>query len=465
MIDLLLINPPRQKNGNSSLFNNSLLWIASYLEERDISVEIVFLKNEFEYILQSKLEKLKPKFVGISLKWWDTLYGAEYIAKKVKEFDSEIFVFCGGQTATHYAKDILENSFFDAVVEGDGEEGVFSLIKGENYKNCIIKKDNQLFNYEKDYIQTNESIKDLKISTITANKFKYWSSVSNYIWTGKGCAMNCFYCGGGREGQKETFGRLGYIYRDVDSVISDIELLTSKSKSNSFMLDYDPLAIGKEEFYKNLFAKLEKKKYSCEFYFWRLPSKEFIDLMSETFDKLIFGFDLQVFSEKLRKKLAKLNFIKPIFYTNEFFEDILDYCKIKKNITVGISGLLGVPHETKEDIEEIYILCEKLYNKYENIHNISFSPITLEPASALITYPEKYGVEVLRKDYFDFKEYTKEVFETNFLDDVFSNYAQYLKYTGVKRIGFDEEFIFKTCFKIQKDVTEKFISRFYKIQK
>ncbi|MEK7432753.1 MAG: hypothetical protein AABZ74_06455 [Cyanobacteriota bacterium] len=60
--------------------------------------------------------------------------------------------------------------------------------------------------------------------------------------------------------------------------------------------------------------------------------------MSDTFDNLIFAFDLQFFSEKLRKKLPKINFIKP---------------------------------------------------------NISFSSITLEQASELMNYSEKYEVEVL----------------------------------------------------------------------
>ncbi|MFN8671024.1 MAG: cobalamin-dependent protein [Candidatus Sericytochromatia bacterium] len=457
---LLLINPPRQKNGNNSLFNNALLWIASYLEENDIPTKVLFLEKNFENELENYLISYKPNFVGISLKWWDTIYSAEYIAKKVKEFDSNIFVFCGGQTATHYAKEILETSLFDAVIEGDGETSILNLINGENYTNCKIKVYKNIVSYEKKYIQTNESIKNLKLNEYTLNNISFIDKISNYIWTGKGCSMTCFYCGGGREGQKETFGRIGYIYRNVDTVINDIELITNKTKSNLFMLDYDPLAKGKEAFYLDLLKKLPKKKYSCEFYFWTLPSKEFIDLMSETFENLIFGFDLQVFSENLRKKLAKLNFIKPIFYTNDFFEDILSYCQNKNNIAVGISGLLGVPYEEKEDIKEIFNFSYKLFRKYRNIYSVLFSPITLEPASALLKYPDKYEVELLRKNYNDFRNYTKEVFENNFLDQNFSNYNQYLKYTGLKRKTHNEEDTFNLCFEVQEKITELFYSRY-----
>lgn len=464
MAQVLLINPPRQKNGNASLFNNALLWIASYLENNGISTEVVFLARDFEKNLFAEIEKHKPSYIGISLKWWDTIYGAEYLAKLIKTKYPHIFLFCGGQTATYYSKEILENSFFDAVIEGDGELPVLNLIKGTDFCNCkIIDNVKNITSYEKSYIQDNNKLTGLKLSTKTAEKFNYWKYASNYIWTGKGCAMTCFYCGGGREGQKNTFGRNGYIYRDIDSVLSDIELVTHYKKTNTFMLDYDPLAKGKEAFYKELFNSLPKKKYSCEFYFWTLPSKEFIDLISDTFDKLVFGIDLQVFSEPLRKKLAKLNFIKPIFFTNDYLLTLLDFCQSKKNINISISGLLGVPFETKEDFEEIYRFSDKLYDTYKNIFNVSFSPITLEPASAILNNPSKYNYQALRTSYQDFRNYTKEVFETNFLDDFFNNYDQYLKYTGLKNLNSEyDEFIYNECFNIQEKITDKFNNRINK---
>lgn len=464
MAQVLLINPPRQKNGNSSLFNNALLWIASYLENNGVSTEVIFLAKNFDQTLFTEIEKHNPKYIGISLKWWDTIYGAEYLAKLIKTNYPEIFLFCGGQTATYYSQKILENTCFDAVIEGDGELPVLNLIKGTNFCNCkIIDDEKNIISYEKSYIQDNTKISSLTLSPQTAQKFNYWKNASNYIWTGKGCAMTCFYCGGGRDGQKNTFGRTGYIYRSIDSVINDIEIITQYKKTNTFMLDYDPLAKGKEVFYKALFNSLPKKKYNCEFYFWTLPSEDFIDLISETFDKLVFGIDLQVFSEPLRKKLSKLNFIKPLFFTNDYLLEFLDFCQAKKNIKISISGLLGVPFETKQDIQEIYSFSDRLYTRYENIFDVSFSPITLEPASALLNNPSKYNYQALRSSFQDFRNYSKAVFETNFLDDFFSNYDQYLKYTGLKNLNTDyDEFIYDECFNVQEKITAKFNNRINK---
>ena len=457
-IDVLLVNPPRQQNGNFSLFNNSLLWIASFLEKNGISCQVIFLKNNFEKQLLQSLLNYKPNFVGVSMKWWDTIYSAELIAKRVKAFNSNIFVFAGGQTATYYAQEVLENSVFDAVIEGDAEIPLLNLIKNQSLCNLKIKENNEIITYPKSYIQDNEALKDLSLVENIESIFEDLELVSNYIWTGKGCAMNCFFCGGGRDGQKDIFSRKGYLYRPIEQVIKDIEII-AKLKNNTFMLDFDPLAPNKENFYRELFLSLPKKKYNCQFYFWTLPSDEFIDLMSETFNKLIFDFDLQIFSEPLRKKLAKVNFIKPIFFTNEYFESIIAKCEKKGNILVNVSGLLGVPQETKQDILEIYNFANKLMNNFKNVIGFFFSPIILEPASPLLAYPEKYQVTCLRKDYFDFKKYTKKVFENNMLEKEFQTYEQYLDYTGLLRDGYNEEETFNECFNIQVEITEKAYSR------
>ena len=150
-----------------------------------------------------------------------------------------------------------------------------------------------------------------------------------------------------------------------------------------------------------------------------------------------------------------MNFIKPVFYTNEYFNSILKKCLNKGNIAVNIAGLIGVPHETQEDINEIYRYCDFLIKNFSNLYNITLSPVIIEPGSPLLNNPEKYKVKCLRKNYHDFRNYTKNVFENNQLDSPVDSFAEYLQYTGIVREGYDEELIYQECFKIQEEITDR----------
>jgi hypothetical protein len=118
-MDLILFNPPRYQSGHHHKFNNALLWLASYLHQRGVAVRIVPLNDEhFEETVARELDLFQPRFAAVSCKWWDTLYSSTYIASLIKRHRPEATTIAGGQTASFFARELVEQTDFDVVIRG-----------------------------------------------------------------------------------------------------------------------------------------------------------------------------------------------------------------------------------------------------------------------------------------------------------------------------------------------------------
>ncbi len=161
-MDLIIFNPPRYRNGNHHKFNNAVLWLASYLYQRGVQVRIVPLTNaKFADVVRTEITRHRPHFAAVCCKWWDTLYSSSHIASLIKRCDPGVTTLAGGQTASFFAKELVENSDFDVVIRGDGEEPLYRLITGQTPINCVFKGENELPSVRGQYVQTEDSLKDI----------------------------------------------------------------------------------------------------------------------------------------------------------------------------------------------------------------------------------------------------------------------------------------------------------------
>jgi radical SAM superfamily enzyme YgiQ (UPF0313 family) len=413
-MDLIIFNPPRYRSGKNHKFNNALLWLASYLYQRNVEVRIVPLNHEkYEETIQRELAKHKPKYAAISCKWWDTLYSSTYIATLIKKFNPAIITIAGGYTASFFAKELVENTDFDVVIRGDGEEPLFRLVTGQQPINCVFKGDKELIPVRKQYVQKDNNMKDIYLIENLEDVVSDTNVLNSYIWTGKGCNETCVYCAANAWNTKQSFGRTGFIYRPIELILREIEILSKYPESSRITFDFDPLH-GKvlENYYLELFSSLKRKKYNCYFCSWSLPSKTLVDSLAETFNFVELCIDVQTPSDRLRKYLGDRHLLKA-YFSDEALEDVVAHCHRYDNVMIDLSTLMGLPYEQDDDVEAIKIFSDYFYDKFENVRYPYVSPMNVEPGSFLLRNPDRYNMVLFRRKFEDFMQYTKRSFENN----------------------------------------------------
>jgi radical SAM superfamily enzyme YgiQ (UPF0313 family) len=413
-MDLLIFNPPRYRSGHHHKFNNALLWLASYLHQRQVSVRVVPLNTEhFTDVLETELARYRPRYVAISCKWWDTLYSSTWLASRVKRFDPSIVTIAGGHTATFFAQELVDQTAFDVVVRGDGEEPLFRLVSGQMPLNCVFKGDRELVPVRKQYVQTQDTLKDICLVEDLEEILSDTSVLNSYIWTGKGCTETCAYCSANAWNNVQSFGRARFVYRPIDVVLREIELLSRYPGSGRVTFDFDPLrGQTQETYYHDVLAALPRQRHNCYFYSWSLPSKQLVDALVETFNFVELCIDVQTASERLRKLLGDRRFLKP-YFSDEDLDDVLAHCARYDNLVVDLSTLMGLPLERDEDVARIRPFSDDVYDRYPDVRYPYVSPMNVEPGSLLLRSPERYEMVLFRKDFRDFMQYTHRSFEEN----------------------------------------------------
>ncbi len=411
---VILFNPPRYRNGLHPKFNNALMWLASYLDDRDIDVRVVPLTDEhFEETVRRELETYKPKFVGIACKWWDTLYSSTLIASIVKKVDPRIVTISGGHTASYFAKELVEETDFDWVIKGDGEEPLYRLVTGQEPVNAVTKGATDIGGIAQRYVQTEETLKSTNLVEDLDGIISDTSVLNSYIWTGKGCVESCVYCAANAFNNVKQFGRAKYIYRPIDEIVREIEILANYPGSSRVTLDFDPVrSPDAEDYYRELFSKLPDKKYNCYFFSWSLPAKELIDDLAKTFHFVELCIDVQTPSDRLRKVLGDKRYLKP-YFSDEALDDVMTHVFQYDNFVMDLSTLMGLPFETDEDVKQIKVFSDYFYDKYEDCRYPYVSPMNVEPGAGLLRTPERYDMVLFRKTFQDFMTYTRRSFEEN----------------------------------------------------
>ncbi len=234
MIDVLLINPYQRKRITIASYRDkikfpvlSLLSLASYLEKEGFKVEILdlnikALKNK--NILQVIKEK-NPIVIGIT-SITASIYEAYRLARLIKS-NFNIPLVIGGPHATFSDEEILNESNFDIVVRGEGEEilnEIVRTIKGEQNLDDIngisYKKDGKIIKNK-----SRKFIADLDKLPFPARHLvpleKYGTHAFTII-TSRGCPFGCTFCQvSGKDGLKWRYRSATNIIEEIKEVIKN----------------------------------------------------------------------------------------------------------------------------------------------------------------------------------------------------------------------------------------------------
>jgi radical SAM superfamily enzyme YgiQ (UPF0313 family) len=430
--------------------------LANLLDKEGYGARIIHTGVEESYdrnfSIESLLKKYDPSVVGLDLHWYVHSYDVIKIAEIVKQ-SSNALVVLGGFTASFFAEEILTRfDSIDAVIRGDAETPLLELVKykcknhsNENFEkipNLMYRQENALKQSTRRYIADESDLNQLNFSnfSLLENFDKYMqlslsvelghSNLNRlaYPCLGRGCSMNCVYCGGGKDAQQLLTGLDAPIFLSKEKVIEQL-VTFEEMKISSIYIGFDPDP-EKRDYHKELFAMIRKEKIDigCQFESWDISGKDFLKDFRRTFNPLYSSIihSIQSGSEKVR------NLNTGYSYSNKELFRWLSNAK-EELIPIELAFSSGLSGETENHFDDTIKVAKKIVEQYPMVLDMYCIPSSLEPCSPQFLNPEKYGLTLKFTKFLDYYDFFKRIsvglppssilgYETNLLSE-----AQILK--------------------------------------
>jgi len=427
--------------------------LADLLDREGYGVRIfhtgVEQRRDRAFSVESLFKKYDASVVGIDLHWYVHAYDAIRIANIVKKL-SNAFVVLGGFTATFFAEEILSRfNSVDGVICGDAEIPLLELLAHrssgglDRVPNLLYRDGESLKRSKGKYIADASDLDKLSYSNLSllensdeyskvsisqcgdVGPFALGSELKTQGWfsMGRGCSMDCPYCGGGRNAYQILTGRDAPIFHSKERVVETLTRF-EEMKISSTYIHFDPYPTDRR-YYRELFAMIrdERVDIGSQFGLWALSDRDFLMDFRRTFNPLYSTISL--FPRSGSEHIRKLN--TSFYYDNE---ELLRWLSDAKHETIPTELYFtsGLSWETERDFEETIQLSKKIIEEYPMVVTLGCYPIELEPCCPRFLSPKDWGVTLkFRKflDYYDtFKGYanglpvsSRLVYETDHLSE------------------------------------------------
>ncbi|NIA30826.1 MAG: radical SAM protein [Actinobacteria bacterium] len=445
-LDCVLVHVPKYQNYYPPLNNySSLNWmsqsifgLADALKKSGLAGKIIHPGVESildkRFSLRNYLQQNNARSVGFSLHFHQQISDTLAAVQQLKKELPDIFVFLGGMTASFFSRELMQYPEVDAVIRGEGEIPLPALVQKieqgkelfDEVPNLTWRRGNEIVenpmnfvaaegvldkldyahlpyleHYEK-YLNFPKAVFHTKLSPTWNYKLsqKLYAERKNIfggLTIGRGCHVNCFYCGGGSRAQALINRRKKVIFRSPDKVVESMQHLQSFGYSGTF-ISFDPHPQS-QHYYVDLFQKMRQAKLNFDVIFsaWHLPSKEFLLEFQKTFSR---GSSISISPETGSERLRKT--ARGNFFRNTELMEMLDQCE-KLNIRTTVFFSLGIPGENKDDFLETLTMKDMIRSRYKNIGTRAFL-IEMEPGAPWHLHPEKFGLKKIRRSLQDFIE-------------------------------------------------------------
>ena len=406
---LQLINAPIDSNYSKSIRTGvypplNLAVLSGYMKKHLPDLEIEIFDGEIldkENILNS----IDAEFIGISCNIL-TYNSSLEIAKYAKAKGS--YVFLGGPYPTVLAKEILLNiSFIDSAVVGDGEQPILQLLKGKKHSSIP----NLCFRVENKIIQNHQvqcNLKDFVLPNyLNLSLEEYFSNfreryghykpfnASLPIYSIKGCKWRntkkggCMFCmiphKGFRTKEESNFKNEIIYFNEVFGVDSFWEV------SDSFLDNKNAI---------NELISLKRDGINTSFHIYGRAS-QLLDIQQVKLLKEANVFEVFIGAESGDNKILKnINKGHTVEQTLKAIENLNKY-----GIKATVSFVLGLPGETLESLDKSLKFAEKI-SDFNNVYETSASIMLPIPGSRAfdllrqkgsVQNSDKYNLESLKK--------------------------------------------------------------------
>ena len=416
-----------------------VLALADLLRREGYEAEVLHLGVEWiedkGFSLLDYIRRTQPRIVAFPLHWHPQTYDVMEQARQVKESFPNIFILLGGLTASYYHREILEGfPWVDAVIRGEGEIPLLRLVEAvrssgalDQVPNLTWRRGEAVRENPLTYCASQEIVDGLCFTNFALLKnhrtyidwvlmpffVKGFSKERNRLFfslktrmfdlmIGRGCPVNCTWCGGGRDAQRLIAGRRQVIFRNSERVLDSIREALGWGYETMHVC-FDPYP-QQPDYYLKLFARIREEKLPVEFFFesYGLPTRELVDAFARTFGpQSLLALSPESGVEEVRRRN------KGYAYTNQELWDCLEYIR-EKGVNVDLFFGLGLPFERAEDLEETARLITRIKKHFPNVQGIRTFTIEMEPGAPWQRHPEKFGIETNQLTFSDFYAYHKD---------------------------------------------------------
>lgn len=367
-VKVILINPPILRSeryvskflgaAGGSLVPLGILYVAAYLEKKNIKVEIIdaeqqlLTENKTVELIKQIINKHKGTiYIGIS-STTVSFNNAKSLAEKLKKNFVDIKIFLGGVHISALPEHAMSFDCFDYGIIGEGEITTYELIKAlinnedlNSINGLVYKKDNKLI-----FTKKRELIKNLDEFPFPARHLlkdlnRYIPGLSDYktlpvtnIITSRGCPNFCTFC------SNAVFGRT-FRSRSAQNIFEEIKEVIVKYKMKEIHFIDDTFLLNKRNVYE-LFTLCKKEKIK---FIWSCYSR--IDNVSYEYLKFLkdngcwrISFGIESGDARVLKDIKKN-------ITLDLAKEVLTWCEKLKIQTTGLF-MLGHLSDTLESIEK-----------------------------------------------------------------------------------------------------------------
>lgn len=411
-----------------------LLYLASYLRRNGYSAYCQFTDsnieyNEFKKNIEELIDKIQPRIIGVSMKWFVHSSRALETCKIVKQYCPDIKVVVGGNTASYYYDRVIQYDYVDYVIRGDGELPFLKICQAADYiPNCCYKRDGQIIDNPITYVQDELNSKDIYLSNLDEILISKRATLFGtfFIYTSKGCGLNCLTCASCREGMAKTFNRTKLNMRGIDEIRNDIML--TKNYVSTFMFDFESSNKNLLKLCRDMWEGIDLSSHFCTFCNVIPPSKELLEYVNKTFKYVYWELDICSLSERHRKHLESSKEIKPQPTDKEIF-NFMDECEKYKNSEVRINLIAGMPFYTEEDMKESDRILDYIMNTYSCFSNLHWARLHAQPGAPVAHNAEKYDMVSYGETFEDYIKFSNKNMESRpfypHLEDLFYPYIYY----------------------------------------
>lgn len=387
-----------------------ILYLTSYLIRHGVKAKCLFVNEEYKFTrfqdnLRLILETMCPAFVTISMKWFPHIERVFEIARTVKQYHCGIQVIVGGDTASFYAREVIQDPFIDYVICGDGEEALLQICRGNQMVINTFYKANNKIQEPCTYVlhADRADYPLLPLDDIMLNS-SMAAFVTFYVPTSIGCIHNCVQCGGSERIQREIMHReTCSMTRPAKIVRQDI--LQTRQHVISYMFSICDTEREDFQYYKSIWKNVDLSNHICALFSTSLIDEKLLELAAGTFRYIRIGIDMCSLSQRHREKI-NLNTRGKTQITDEDLFHFLDLCERYDNCEVDIYTIAGMPFYEDCDTQVENQILDRLL-QYRCFRGIEWGRLHAQPGVELITKASSYGFIADATDYASFRRYSR----------------------------------------------------------
>ncbi len=399
---ILITTPLTQKT-----LSRGVLSMASFLDSSGYPTKIIPLAyylgfkkkwsvEELSSILHDLIEDNDPVLIGVSNQFTGDYPTCLEILKICKKLNKNIVTVIGGVHVTFLDKECLESPDVDIVVRGEGEWTLLDLVQAlenntdlEGVKGLTFRKNGTTVRTAD---RTPGDLNELPALDFNLLPFEFVQQVFVHGMLNRGCDFNCSFCGESAFWKKRRT-------IPVSRVVEEMETLDRVYGNPMCALDDSMGYIGSPQF-AELCQEIRSRKIRLHKNFYIMSR---VDTFEEHDLKNLEGTGIRFVELGIESSSPK---VLKMMNKKTSREKIIDCCvKLKKhNLKPHGLWMIGHPGDNPEEAQYSLDTLEYLL-KHDLMDKVEISIFNPCPGTKFFAQPEKYGIEILTRDWSKWNQY------------------------------------------------------------